>query len=262
LESLEGRALLANFSWTLGADGNFSNAAAWTGNADPNNHAVPGAGDNASIPSGFRMTTTGRAVNSVSGVLQVTSGTLSLSNASVNSALFGLQLDSGATLRTTGGQTAIFGSEVSGTLNFVGLGTTRFVRGLNNLNPGAALTGNGQFLMEGDVFGGPTVQLLTSVTAPAKFLLKNGLIDGPGNLTINGTTFRLVTPALVPSSLNPARLQASVPARYCSVAAHSPWPQLVHFSISQQHCRSSGRVASSTCLSARLPATFIQRRCR
>ena len=133
VESLEERALLTNYSWTLGADGNFSNAAAWTDNADNNHHAVPGPGDNASINFNFRVTTAGRTVNSVSGVLQVTSGVLSLSNASANSTLFGLILDSGATLRTTGGETAIFGSEVSGTLNSVGLGTTRFERGLNNI---------------------------------------------------------------------------------------------------------------------------------
>ncbi len=189
LESLEQRAMLANFTWTLGADGSFGNAAAWTDNADPNRHAVPGAGDNATIPLNFRVTTAGRSVNSISGVVQVTSGVLSLGNASVSSALFGLQLDAGASLRTSGGETAIFGSEISGTLETVGLGTTRFERGLNNLKPGASLIGNGKFLMNGDVFGAPTVALLTNITAPTHFLLKNGLIGGSGDLTINGTTF-------------------------------------------------------------------------
>ena len=53
-DALETRKLLAQFSWTLGVDGDFENAAGWTG---PNNiHVVPGANDDASIPGNLIVT--------------------------------------------------------------------------------------------------------------------------------------------------------------------------------------------------------------
>jgi hypothetical protein len=190
LESLETRNLLANFSWTLGTDGDFSNAAAWTETSPVSGvHAVPGASDNASIPGGITVTNSAsRSVNSVNGTLNLTAGTLTVANVGQDSGSSGLQVASGASLKTTGGETSISGAEIHGNLDSEGLGVTRFRHNDNNLYSGMTFTGNGQFLISGDTFGGPNMHLLGNVVAPADMLIQNCYLDGSGNLSVNGTT--------------------------------------------------------------------------
>src|SRR5262249_47659213 len=81
----------------------------------------------------------------------------------------------------------------AGTIDVPAGAPFRFLHETNNLNPGARLTGPGQFLIEGDTFGGPHVVLNGNVTAPADLRLANGVVDGAGTLTIpTGVTFNVI----------------------------------------------------------------------
>jgi hypothetical protein len=66
LHALEGREVPAVVNWTLGASGDFANAAAWT-DAGNGSHHVPGPTDDAVIPSAFSVSSSAnQAVNSLS----------------------------------------------------------------------------------------------------------------------------------------------------------------------------------------------------
>src|SRR5262249_61190669 len=57
LERLEGRAVPAAVNWTLGADGNFANASAWTvAGTSPPQPSGPGPAAAAGIPRNFSVT--------------------------------------------------------------------------------------------------------------------------------------------------------------------------------------------------------------
>jgi hypothetical protein len=169
-------------------DGDFSDASRWL---DQNgNHGVPGPNDDASIPGNINVTSSAsRTVNSLacSARFEISGGTFTVKNVNAGTWFSSLVVDQGAALQTTGGWTALVGSTIAGTLGVSSGAGLRFLRGDNILNPGASLTGQGQFLEEGDVFGGPDVHLNTDLTAPAHFLLRNGILDGAGTLTITGT---------------------------------------------------------------------------
>ncbi len=185
-ESLERREVLASFIWTAGINGDFGVASNWL-NTTTNTPGVPGPSDSAEIPIGIEVSSsTNRTVNNLSGSLRITSGTFTVQNLVNNSTLFNLKVDSGATLSTTGGTTAVLGAEIAGTVNTATNANFRFQRGAINLNPGVALTGAGIYRFEGDVFGGPNVELKTNVTAPQKIVFENGLLLGSGNLTVGG----------------------------------------------------------------------------
>jgi hypothetical protein len=121
VEPLEGRALLALFTWNSVADGNFNDPSMWNG---PNGiHAVPGPGDDANAPVGSgKITVTGSAtVNSFVGAsaLVVASGTFSVTGASsgTNSTITNLSVAAGASFHT-GRTTTITGSGlISGNLD-------------------------------------------------------------------------------------------------------------------------------------------------
>ena len=128
-------------------------------------HTVPGPGDDANL-AGFRVTTNvSRTVNSVNlGQLEIDAGTFQVNNAATGSKVSGFLLDAGATLRVAGGQFAVLGAELRGTVQVQPLATFRFQGGLNNFYPGASLIGTGDYLAAGDVFGGPTINLLADLT--------------------------------------------------------------------------------------------------
>jgi hypothetical protein len=188
IESLEGRTVLSTFHWYQSVDGDFGDASRWRD--QNNNPGVPGPNDDASIPGSINVTSSvSRTVNSLScgARFEITGGTFTIKNVNAGSWFPALVVDQGAGLQTTGGWTALVGSTVAGTLDVSSGAGLRFLRGDNTLNPGASLTGLGQFLEEGDVYGGPGVHLNTDLTAPAHFLLRNGILDGAGTLTIAGT---------------------------------------------------------------------------
>lgn len=187
LEALEARWMPASFAWILRGDGDFNVPGNWRD--QHNNPGVPGAGDDATIPGGIVVTSsTSNTVNTVNaGQLRVAAGTFAINNFGRDSSLPGLIVDQGATLQVKGGVSYVVGSEISGTLNVSTNATLRFLRGDNNLNAGVSLTGPGQYLVSGDVYGGPSISINTDVTAPARFHLQNGSLDGAGTLTVGGT---------------------------------------------------------------------------
>lgn len=126
-ERLEDRHMMAAFNWITNGDGDFGVAANWL-NTTTNTNGVPGPTDDANIPGGVIVdSNVSRTVNSVNGTgaLHINAGTFSFNNTTISSTLFGLVLDSSATLRVVGGSTAVIGSEISGTVNT--LGQPRFV---------------------------------------------------------------------------------------------------------------------------------------
>jgi hypothetical protein len=185
---LEGRALLAAFNWVLAGDGDWGVAANWL-NTSTNLPGVPGAGDTANIGQVQVTSGVSRTVNNITGAgaIKVTAGTFSVQNAVNDTLILGLTVDAGATFRTTGGTTNIINSEISGTINTLTNGTFRFLRGLNTLNPGSSIIGAGQYLLLGDVFGAPFVEINQDMVVPANFRLQNGTLGGTGDLTVNGT---------------------------------------------------------------------------
>jgi hypothetical protein len=188
VEALEDRRLLATFSWFQIVDGTFGDLTHWH---DQNGlPGLPGPNDDTSLPAGINVTSAlPRTVNSLtsSAHFEISGGTFALKNVGHDSMLSGLILDSRATLRLLGGTTYLVGSTIAGTIDVAPGATLRFLRGDNNLNAGASLTDTGQYLVEGDTSGAPSVHLNTNLTAPAHFLLRNGVLDGTGMLTISGT---------------------------------------------------------------------------
>lgn len=197
LEALEDRCVPAGVTWTLGDNGDFAVAGNWTvDGTNPPVHRVPTASDDVSIPGNVVVTSSAsQTVNSISATgLRVLGGTFTVNNVNRDSGLVALVVGTGATFRSAGRTTNVVGSEIAGTINVPAGATVRFLREANNLNPGAQLSGAGQFLIEGDVFGGPHVVLNTDVTVPANVRFSNGVIEGSGKLTIpTGVTFSMTS---------------------------------------------------------------------
>jgi hypothetical protein len=187
VEVLEDRRLLATFTWFQTVDGTYGDSTKWH---DQNGTlGLPGPNDDTSLPSGINVTSAlARTVNSLTSNahFEITAGTFTLRNVGHDSILSGLVVDAGAIFQVLGGTTYLSGCTIAGTIDVEPGATLRFLHGDNNLNSGTSLTGAGQYLVSGDTFGGPGVHLNTNVTAPAHFLLQNGILDGSGTLTING----------------------------------------------------------------------------
>jgi hypothetical protein len=199
LEALEGRDVPAAVNWTLGANGDFADPAAWT-DASNHTHHVPRLTDDAVIPGQYSVTSSANeTVNSLSATnFQIAAGTFTINSAARASTLPGLKVAPGATFSlpsaSNGGEVDLYdGSIVSGTV-FVGAGgVLRFRRG-NITVSNATLTGPGLYLVQGNSLGGPNVTLATNLTAPANLSLTNGQVLGPGTLTVpTGVTTDWVT---------------------------------------------------------------------
>jgi hypothetical protein len=182
LSVLEGRTLLAVFSWLNAVDGAFNNAANWI-NQD-GQHGVPGAGDTADITYGD-VTVTVPASTSVDnlqcvGTLDVTSGTFSVANVVQSSSTVGnLILPSGTTFATNAGTTSLNSGNLSGTLSAPSGAVVRLEAGAVTVNSGSVFSGAALFKVTGG-----TVTLNANVTAPGLFEVDGGTITGPGALTI------------------------------------------------------------------------------
>src|SRR6516164_5820546 len=88
LVALEGRDVPATVNWTLGANGDFANPAAWTDSASGTNH-VPGPNDDAVIPTTFVVTSSAnQTVNSLSATgFQILNGVFTIGGANNPSSL-------------------------------------------------------------------------------------------------------------------------------------------------------------------------------
>lgn len=190
LELLECRMVPSTVDWTLQGDGNFNVDANWTvEGSNPPVHRVPVAGDRAIIP-GERIVTSSSNVTIDSigaGALNVTGGIFTVNNQFNGSSVLALFARAGATFRTAGGETDIFGTTINGTLDTAAGAVFRFHRGTTVLDTGAVLAGAGHYVMNGDVFGAPEVVVSTTVAAPSDFEFANGLIDGNGTLNVGGS---------------------------------------------------------------------------
>lgn len=197
LEPLEQRCVPAVVTWTHTDNGDFADGSKWTVNgSSPAVHRVPSPSDDAVIPAEFVVTSSvNQTVNSIRGSgLRILGGTFTVNNVNQDSILSNLVVGTGTTFRTRGQRTSVIGSEIAGTMDVESNALFHFLRDVNELNPGALLTGPGQYLMDGDVFGGPTVVLNTDITAPARFVLTWGIVEGAGKLTIpTGVTFDMTS---------------------------------------------------------------------
>jgi Dockerin type I domain len=190
LVALERRDVPATVNWTLGANGDFANPAAWTDGGNGTHH-VPGPPDDAVIPSAFVVVSSAnQTVNSISATgFQIQGGVFTIGGASNPSSLAELKVATvgalvvagptgGATLDVTAGFDDPHAAHIAGTLNLGQSSTLRFRRGWIYLDPGVQLLGAGQYLMNGDATGGPEVILGTNITAPTNLSLTNGLVRG------------------------------------------------------------------------------------
>jgi len=186
-DPLEGRALLAAFTWISPVDGNFNDPTKWVG---PNNiNAVPGPGDDASSPGGSYTITSSSSVTVNSfqgdGALDVTGGTFSVSGTlnAASSLVNNLSVAAGASFHA-GGKTTLGGAGViSGNLD-AGSGATLTLAGSANainLDAGSTMTGAGTFLIASNV------SVNAAVTGPTSTVLDSGNslgLEGPGTFTV------------------------------------------------------------------------------
>jgi hypothetical protein len=217
LVELEGRDVPAIVNWTLGANGDFANAAAWT-DASNGGHHVPGPTDDAVIPSTFVVTSSAnQTVNSLNATgFQILAGNFTIGGANNASTLAELTVASAATLaltaptglgtiNITAGFDDVHAAHIAGALTAGPTGTIRLQRGWIYLDPGVGLLGSGQYLMNGDSTGSPEVILNSNVMAPTNLALTNGLVRGTtatNTLTIpTGVTTNWVTTATAGSSI-------------------------------------------------------------
>jgi fibronectin-binding autotransporter adhesin len=197
LEILDSRDVPNAVAWTLGANGDFADAAAWTDAADGSHH-VPGPTDDATIPAQIMVTSAAdETVNSlVATNFQILGGVFGVNNTDPGpqSVLGGLTVGSGATLQVNGGTQPVLisGGTIAGTVNAAPGATIQFNDGATNLNAGGSLTGLGFFRVEGDALTFPTLVLNAPLTAPDHLIVSSGTITGPGTLTVpSGVSFSL-----------------------------------------------------------------------
>ncbi len=185
LEALEDRCLLSSFQWASDSSGNWNTAANWV---DQNgNPGIPGANDDATI--GFTDVTVASSQSNTVGSLNDL-GSLSLSGGTfavaADSSVAQLTLAAGAKFQVSGGTMTLSGgsadSVFSSTVSVASGATLDLTGGAVDLNSGAALTGAGEYLIDG-----ATVNVNTPVAAPADLDLNSGTLAGAGPLT-NGPT--------------------------------------------------------------------------
>jgi hypothetical protein len=132
LELLDRRDVPNAVTWTLGADGDFANAAAWTDATDGSHH-VPGAGDDASIPTQFSVTSAAdESVKSLAATgFQLLGGTFTISSPSTlsNFTESGGTLGGIGTVTLTGTPTWSGGSMADGGTTVVDTGATLSLTG-------------------------------------------------------------------------------------------------------------------------------------
>jgi hypothetical protein len=182
LECLEGRALLATFNWVNPMDGSFSDPNNWV-DAQTNAPGVPGAGDDAVLPSGdFTVTVGGSTtVNSLNGggTLDVTSGTFTVNDSlnAATSSVNNLALAAGASFLVGGTAATLTGAAlINGKLD-VAAGATLAIAGTSiNLNTGATTTGAGTLVINSNL------DLNTNIVASGTTILDSG-----GSVGLSGT---------------------------------------------------------------------------
>ncbi len=190
MEALEDRCLLSSFHWASDSSGDWNNAANWVDQDD--NPGVPGPNDDATI--GYSgVTVTSRQSNTVGsldddGSLSLTGGTFAVGS---DSSLAQLTVAAGATFQVSGGTTTLSGGSadsVVGSTVSVASGATLDLTGGNvDLNSGAALTGAGEYLVDG-----ATVNVNTPLAAPTDLDLRGGSLAGAGPLTVPNTGTLLI----------------------------------------------------------------------
>ena len=196
---LTDRCLMSSFQWASDESGGWNNAANWVDqNDDP---GVPGPNDDATISfSDVTVTSSqGNTVGSLNdfGALSLSGGTFGVAT---DSSVGQLTVAAGATFQVSGGTTTLTGgaadSVLSSTVSVASGATLDMTGGSVDLNSGAALTGAGDYQIDG-----ATVNVNTALAAPAGLDLNSGTLAGLGPLTIGltstltvsgGTTFNLV----------------------------------------------------------------------
>ncbi len=186
LETLEDRCLLSSFEWASDVSGNWNNAANWVDQND--NPGVPGPNDDATI-SYSDVTVTSSQSNTVGslndfGALSLTAGTFGVAT---DSSLAQLTVAAGATIQVSSGTTTLTGgssdSVLSSSVSVASGATLDLTGGSIDLNSGAALTGAGEYLVDG-----ATVNVNTALAAPADLDLNSGTLAGLGPLAVGPTT--------------------------------------------------------------------------
>jgi hypothetical protein len=178
--------LPSTFTWSDNVDGSFLDPTKWV---DQNNHhGVPGPADNAIVPySGITVTVpTSVSVNSLSdyATLHIVSGaTLTLSNAAATSGISPLDLDSGATLRMTGGSTSLNAtSTVAGGFD-VAPSAKLVIAGSASFGSGTSFKNSGLYEVAG------TASINASMSAPVNLKL-----DSSGTIAVSTSSVTFTSP--------------------------------------------------------------------
>jgi hypothetical protein len=193
LGDLEARRLLSTFYWINTTGGDFNNPQNWQ---DQNQHnGVPGPGDTAYI-NNTNITVTVSQSNSVDNitantVLDITSGTFTVTDAIQDSQFSDLLLGSGTTLEVDGGTAHVYGGTFAGTFDAVSGASVSF--GGSGATPQHANAGT-SFADSGDYIVGPYATLLvnSAVAAPQNFELDGGAVSvasGDSFTSASGSTF-------------------------------------------------------------------------
>jgi hypothetical protein len=196
LELLEGRALMATYTWiSTSTGGNYNVAANWSG---PNGiNAVPGPTDDAVLPQApYTVTiTSAETVGTIScgggSILDIKSGgSLTVNNPSTNTpttVIANVNVEAGGSLSLQARTSTIDGAgTIAGTVNVASGATLDLSTSSNGivLAAGASLAGAGSYVDT------QTLTINGAVTAPTNFVFQTGIIQGTGTFTIpSGATF-------------------------------------------------------------------------
>src|SRR5262249_36743785 len=116
----------------------------------------------------------------------MTNATLTLNNFFNNSSIKQLVLEGGTAIKTTAGTTTLAGGGyLYGNLDVAAAAHLNLTRGTQPPYAGAALTGAGQFTVNG-----ATLSLNADLDAPANFELKNGNLGGNKNWNVGDNTMQ------------------------------------------------------------------------
>ena len=186
LETLEDRTVPHAVVWTLGADGDFANAAGWTDQVDGSHH-VPGPLDDADA-NGFALTSSAnQIVNSITNTpnFQIAGGTFAIEGAATASEFGGLSVAAGAALSVGGGgaATRIVGGGTEAGAFIVDNGATLEFASTTapiHVEPGASFSGPGSVqVTDGDLYVDANISV-------SDFRQSGGRILGGGTLTLTG----------------------------------------------------------------------------
>ena len=193
-ETLEDRTVPSTVAWSLGANGNFNDAAAWTDESDGSHH-IPTPGDDVVI-SGYVVTATANyAVDSINdnAPFQIL-GSFTITAQGETSELNIPEIAVGGILYDTGAQVVTLDGSgdqsnpvlLGGTLDVGSGGVIRFNAGYFSVGPQFAFasTLDGTFETLGDALGAAYLTMDYPVTAPAHFVQNDGTIAGTANFTI------------------------------------------------------------------------------